>query len=226
MGQRRVPADTPSGQPSRSRLARVSTSLNARIARWLLIVVAVAGVLTATWLTVTTVTSSDAQVTVISAQGATLDDLAGAELPAGTTLRFEHATGPLVLHIDDVALGLRLLASAADLLALGLWVGAAVAVAGIIGEIVAGRPFTTKVSRRLTMLIGIAVIGSFVPSAVDNLASLVLMLGAGITPPDSVFGMQILDVNLAALLAAIVLASLDQAIRHGRKLTADVEGLV
>ncbi len=226
MGQRATPSDTSSGRPSRSRPTRTSAGLNARLARWLLLIVTVAGMLVAAWIAASAVTASDAQVTVIPAEGTTLSDLVDAELPAGTTLRLERATGPLVLHIEDVAMGSRLLASAAGLLALGLWVGAAAALAGIIGEIVAGQPFSTKVSRRLTVLIGIAAIGSFVPSALENLASLVLLVGVGITPPDDVFGMQILDINLAALLAAIVLASLDQAIRHGRRLAEDVEGLV
>ncbi len=226
MDARRKPDDTPSDPTPRSRLAHTSRTLNAQLARWLLVAVVLAGTGAAIWVAVTAVTASDAEVTVIPAQDTTLNELVDADLPAGTTLGFERPTGPMVLQIEDVGVSLRLLASASQLLLLGLWVGAAGALAGIIGEIVAGRPFTVKVSRRLTMLIGLAAVGSFVPAAVDNLASLVLMTGVGITPPDDVFGLQILDLDVTALLAVVVLASLDQAIRHGRRLTDDVEGLV
>lgn len=209
-----------------SRLVDASRTLNARLARWLLIVVAVVGTLVALWVATNAVTASDAQVPVTPAVDATLTELVEADLPEGTTLHFERATGPLVLHLEDVALSSRLLATAAQLLWLGLGVGAAAALAGIAGENSSGRPFSSRVSRRLTVLIGLAAIGSFVPSAVANLASLVVMTDAGITPPDSVFGLNILDLSLAALLAVAVLASLDQAIRHGRNLTDDAEGLV
>lgn len=52
------------------------------------------------------------------------------------------------------------------------------------------------------------------PFAVANLTSPMLMTGAGIIPPDSVIGLPIPDLNLAALLAAHAVATLDQAIRR------------
>lgn len=226
MSSRRKPDDCPVDRRAASGTTAASRAVNAWLARWLLIAVALAGTLAAMWLAAGSVTASAAEVVVVPAEGTTLGELVDADLPAGTALRFEQPLGPLMLHVEDVALGSRLLADAARLLWLGLWASSAAVLAGIVGEIAAGRPFTVKVSRNLTVLIGIAAIGSFVPSVVDNVASLVLMTGVGIAPPESVFGLQILELNVAALLAVLVLASLERAIRHGRSLTDDVEGLV
>jgi hypothetical protein len=216
----------PADPVKRAGSARVSRQVNAGFVRWLLAAVAALAVLGLVLGIVGVVTSTDVEVVVIPADGVAVADLLDPELPDGATLIFERPFGPLRLQVEDVELWLRALAAAGGLLGLLLVAVGAWSLGLITADISAGRPFAPRVSRYLGVLAGLTLVGAFVPSSLDNLASTVVLETTGVADATDLFGMLVLDVNLGAVLLAVVIGVLDQAVRHGRRLTAEVEGLV
>jgi hypothetical protein len=210
---------------ARARSARVSRQVNAGFVRWLLAAVAALAMLGLVMGVVGTITATGVEVVVIPAQDAAVADLLDPDLPDGSTLVFERPFGPLRLQVEDVDLWLRALGAAGGLVGLLLVAVGAWSLGLITADISAGRPFAPRVSRHLGVLAGLALVGAFVPASLDNLASTVVLESTGVTAATDLFGMLVLDVDLGPVLLAVVIGVLDQAVRHGRRLAAEVEGL-
>lgn len=194
--------------------------------RLVLTAVAVAGIAAAVTLVLTAALGSGASVRAVPAPDVTLDQLLDAPLASGVELAYERPSGPLVARIDEAAAPARLLTVAGDVLRALLLAGGAVLLAAIVALVGRGRPFAPQVSRWTGMLAGLLVVASVVPASFDNLAAVVVLGSAGVDLIGGVLAMQVLELELGPLLVAATLLAVDQAVRHGRRLETEVEGLV
>lgn len=194
--------------------------------RLVLAAVGVAGVAAAVSLVVTAALGTGASVRAVPAPEVGLEQLAAAPLASGVELVYERPSGPLTAHIDEVAAPARLLTVAGDVLRALLLAAGAVLLAAVVALVGRGRPFAPQVSRWTGMLAGLLVVAAVVPASFDNLAAVVVLGAAGVDLIGGVLAMQVLELELGPLLVAATLLAVDQAVRHGRRLEAEVEGLV
>ena len=208
-------------------LATGSRWLNANLP-WLigLVVAGAAVVVVATQLW-QAVTGDSASVVVYPAEDATLDRLAAADLPPGTELTVDGWTDGLRLHVADVSLPLRLLASGATVTgALLIGIGGLLS-ASMARYLLAGRPFAPRVRSAMLGLALVFLAGSFLPASVDAVASAVLLEVSGVMERSvGLYSAVVLRFSVGAVLAAVFLGVLSQAFWHGQRLERDVEGLV
>jgi hypothetical protein len=96
---------------------------------------------------------------------------------------------------------------------------------GVLREVAAGRPFADGVAERVGGLAGVAVVAAFVPTAVESLASVLVLEHTGLADASGI-GVTLLSVDLGSLLLAAVLVVVAAVVRHGGELARETEGLV
>jgi hypothetical protein len=204
---------------------RRATSVDARLVRWVLLLGATLAVFAAGALVVDAATSSIARVPVTPGYETTLESLANADVPADTALEVSGDGGRLVFA-TPADLPLRLLAAAPSVLGSLLLAVGAVLLAGIAGAVGAGRPFDPAVSTRLAGLALLALAAAFVPSAIEGVASATIVSAAGLDTSAADLRIPIVELDVGLTVLALFLAVLDRAVRQGRDLTQETEGLV
>ncbi len=218
------------GGPVRRTAARVATAsrwLNRNLPWMIGVIVAVAAAVALVTEVAGAITGADASVVVQPVEAATLEGLASADLPAGTELSVDGWTEGLRFHVAEVSLPLRLLASAGTVTgALLIAIGGLLA-ASIARHLLAGRPFVRQVRSAMLGLVLVFLAGSFLPAAVESVASTVFLESTGaIERSIGLFAPVWMRFSVGAVLAAVFLGILSQAFWHGQRLERDVEGLV
>jgi hypothetical protein len=223
------PADRPGASDDRDRAAlrgarARATTLDAKLVRWLLLVGA-AGALAAFVTTLVGAVSGPlARLDVTAAADVTLAELADADVPADARLSLRPG-GDGLQYVSPAPTGQRLLAAGPTLLVSLLFATGAILLAGIARDIAAGRPFAPGVSSRLSGLALVALAAAFLPSAIGGLAQAMLLDGTALVD-DGPLTIVVMDLQVALVVLAGVVGVLDRAVRHGRALADEVEGLV
>ena len=130
--------------------------------------------------------------------------------------------GIAYLHIPDLPVGLRLLAEAGPAIGALAWAVGLALVALVVRDIGSGSPFGARVPLRLTVLAALVVVGGTARTALEWLSSTAVVDRMNLD--DTVSPTYAFPVG-EVLIAALVLV-LAEAFRQGRRLSAELEGLV
>ena len=165
-------------------------------------------------------------VAVVVTEDELLADPTPDGLVEGTRLTFADTDPDVVLEVDELPVGLRLLTRLEELLGAGLLLTGAVLLRAVLRDIGRGHPFHPRMERRLGGLAVVVAGAAILPGLASTLATVVVLnridgLGEG-----SPLGFTIMELELLPLVVAGALVVLSRVFRHGRQLTEDTEGLV
>lgn len=165
-------------------------------------------------------------VAVVVHEEEVLADPAPDGLPDDTGLQFADSPPDLVLEVEELPAGLRLITRLEDLVGAALLLTGAVLLRNVLRDIGRGHPFHPRMEHRLGGLAVVVVGGTLLPSLASTLATLVVLNHIDGLGDASPLGFTILEFELLPLVVAGALVVLSRVFRHGRRLTEDTEGLV
>jgi hypothetical protein len=165
-----------------------------------------------------------AHLDVTAAEETSLAELAEVEVPVDASLELQSG-GEGLRYVTPAPAGQRLLAAGPTLLVSLLLATGAILLAGIARDVAAGRPFAPGVSSRLTGLALVALAAAFLPSVIGGAAQAVLLEGTALIDGGPLT-IVVVELQVTLVVLAGVVGVLDRAVRHGRALADDVEGLV
>jgi hypothetical protein len=223
------PTDAHEGSDERDRAAlrgarARATTLDTKLVRWLLLIVAAAAMAAFVTTLVGALSGPVAHLDVTAGGETSLAELAEVEVPVDATLELRPG-GEGLRYVTPAPAGQRLLAAGPTLLVSLLFATGAILLAGIARDGAAGRPFAPGVSSRLTGLALVALAAAFLPSVIGGAAQAVLLEGTALIDGGPLT-IVVVELQVTLVVLAGVVGVLDRAVRHGRALADDVEGLV
>ena len=147
-------------------------------------------------------------------------------LAEGTRLAFADTDPDLVLEVDELPVGLRLLTRLDDLVGAALLLTGAVLLRTVLRDIGRGQPFHPRMEHRLGGLAVVVAGGAILPGMASTLATVVVLHRIDGLGDGSPLGFTIMELELLPLVVAGALVVLSRVFRQGRQLTEDTEGLV
>ena len=171
-------------------------------------------------------TQPGGSVAVVISENELLADPTPDGLPEGTRLAFADTEPDVVLEVDELPAGLRLLTRLDDLVAAGLLLTGAVLLRAVLRDIGRGQPFHPRMEHRLGALAVVVVGAAILPGLASTLATVVVLNRIDGLADGSPLGFTIMELELLPLVVAGALVALSRVFRHGRQLTEDTEGLV
>lgn len=199
---------------------REISTLNAGLVAAFLLVLAVGAAAAAVVLPVNQLTQPGGHVQIAAGELA-LERPAG--LPAGTRVSPVEPVGAMWLEVSELPPHLRLLTEAGPAVGYLAWALGLTLVALVIRDIGQGRAFDARVPGRITMVAAVVLVGDIAVHAFDWLAADVVV--DRLDAHGTVFPYPQVMPVASVVVAAFVLV-VAEAFRQGRKMSAELEGLV
>jgi hypothetical protein len=132
------------------------------------------------------------------------------------------STPPAYLNVPDLPPTLRLLTEAGPAIGVLAWAIGMALVAMVVRDVSRGTPFGSRVATRVAALGLVIILGPFASTTLEWIAGEVVVDRADVDQLVSPYYV----LPLGAVLAGALAFALAEAFRQGRRLTAEVEGLV